>query len=943
MDDLSGLDWSSASPANGYGNGNSNKPPPMNPKSPPTFYPTLRPSPSPQPSGRSTPLSAQASTGSAAKPPVSKAAADSFSNLVNFGATKSSASLSLRERQEQLAAEKRQKEEEQRQRLQSQYGGGQFWDTIGQGSGPASRTVSPAVPPPIGTIGATNGQNKDNGEEDDDDLFAAFQRDTKVDNSSHYPPPTQPLSGTSTPASAAKLDLSNANAWNRTAAAGESELYDDDDDPFGLKQLKPKTQSQPQPTPGAEDGDDDDDFLGDLGKPVEEVRSKAQANESKRQPGKPIDDSDSDSEPEETSSGRPGSNSFDKAVAELVDMGFTAENARRGLTESGAGLNVQAAVGWLLDDAHRQARNKQKGQEGPPPTDNRRGEDRRSRKDHGPDRGPAWMREDDARKTPSRGDSQSPAQIDDISKKAAAMGSSFFKTANSLWKTGQKQVQKAVADFQQDGGDPNQPKWMRNAQQQQQQEQMPPRRAAPQTATDEAMMLESERRPERQPERQHERRPERQTSQHDPTRRNVSRDHSPAMPTRPSGQSNAPRWQQTGPSGPIDPRARLKKQTAEDESAQAYISPARRKKTTPQTTAKTEPEGDLLFGSSNSPSHQPKPQRSTQPSPVPKPVSQSSSKPITLRPPAPTRNIPSLSSSVLQASTRHRLDGTAHFKRGDYDAAHTAYTNSLSGIPQNHPICIILLTNRALTSLKTGSPKQAVADADSAITIIGPSRGEGETVELPDGESRDMKELYGKALSRKAEALEQMEKWADAGNVWQQCVEAGLGGPNAVAGRQRCQKAITPKPRAAPRPVQASKPRPRPSATSDLAPQKSSEAVQRLREANKAAEAADDEKFALGEKVDARIAAWRDGKRDNLRALLGSMDQVLWENSGWKKVGLHELVIANKVKIHYMKAIAKCHPDKLPQDANTETRLIAATVFATLNESWDKFKADNGL
>ncbi|KAI0443902.1 hypothetical protein F4803DRAFT_513230 [Xylaria telfairii] len=911
MDDLSGLNWSSADPANGNGN----KPPPMNPMSPPAFYPTLRPTPSPQPSGRSTPLSAQTSAGPTTNPLVSKPAADSFSNLVNFGATKSNANLSLRERQEQLAAEKRRKEEEQRQHLQSQYGGDQFWDKIGQGSGPASRTMSPAVPPPSGAIGDTNGQKKD--DDDDDDLFAAFQRDTKVDNSSHYPPPTQPLSGASTPAGTAKLDLSNATAWDRIPAAGGNELYDDDDDPFGLKQLKPKAQSQPQPAP---DVGDDDDFLGDLGKPVEEVRSKAQPTESKREPGKPIDDSDSDSEPE-TSSGLPGSDPFDKAVAELVDMGFTAENARRGLTESGAGLNVQAAVGWLLDDAHRQARNNQKPQDSP--SGNRRGEDSRSRNN----RGAAWMRDDEARKTPSRGDSQSPAQIDDISRKAAAMGSSFFKTANSLWKTGQKQVQKAVADFQQDGGDPNQPKWMRSVQQ----EQIPPRREAPRAATDEALMLESGRRPEIQ------------TSRHDSTQRNTSRDHSPALPTRPSGQSNTPRWQQPGPSGSIDPRSRLKKQIVEEESAQAYISPARRKKAAPQTTPKAEPEGDLLFGSSSPSSLQTKPQRSTQPSPAPKPASQNSSRPISPRPPAPTRNIPALSSSILQASTRHRLDGTAHFKRGDYDAAHTAYTNSLSGVPQTHPICIVILTNRALTSLKTGSPKQAVSDADSAIGIIGPSRGEGESVALPDGESRDMKELYGKALSRKAEALEQMEKWADAGNVWQQCVEAGVGGPTAVAGRQRCQKALAPKPQTAPRPVQASKPRPRPSAMSDLGPQKSSEAVQRLREANKAAEVADDEKFALGDKVDARIAAWRDGKRDNLRALLGSLDQVLWEDSGWKKVGLHELVIANKVKIHYMKAIAKCHPDKLPQDAGTETRLIAATVFATLNESWDKFKADNGL
>ncbi|CRK42610.1 hypothetical protein BN1708_008801 [Verticillium longisporum] len=185
-----------------------------------------------------------------------------------------------------------------------------------------------------------------------------------------------------------------------------------------------------------------------------------------------------------------------------------------------------------------------------------------------------------------------------------------------------------------------------------------------------------------------------------------------------------------------------------------------------------------------------------------------------------------------------------------------------------------------------------------------------------------------------------MERWAEAGAVWQTCVQGGIGGPTAVAGRQRCQAALAPKAKPKPKAAPARAPvRPRAAATQ----QKSSEAVERLRQQNVAAAAEDDEKFALSEKVDARIAAWRDGKRDNLRALLGSLDAVLWEGSGWKKVGLHELVMANKVKIAYMKAIAKCHPDKLAQDASTEVRLIAATVFATLNESWDKFKSENGL
>ena len=234
-------------------------------------------------------------------------------------------------------------------------------------------------------------------------------------------------------------------------------------------------------------------------------------------------------------------------------------------------------------------------------------------------------------------------------------------------------------------------------------------------------------------------------------------------------------------------------------------------------------------------------------------------------------------------------------------------------------MAILLLCNRALTALKTGEPRQAVEDADAAITLIGPGKGEGEHVQLQDesGEKRDMKDLFGKALTRKAEALEQMEKWADAGAVWTICVESGVGGPTALAGRQRCQKALAPKPASKP-PTPAARsrtttPTARPATrrTATSLPQKDSEAVERLRAANQAAAKADDEKFALVDKVDARIAAWRDGKRDNLRALLGSLDQVLWENSGWKKVGLHELVMANKVKIVYMKAISKTHPDKV--------------------------------
>ena len=874
MDDLSGLDWS-ATPSN-----QSSKPPPVNPPS--AFaYPSLRPSPSPFNSGRNTPLSNQQSGSSAVKAGAAKPAQDSFSNLVTFGPAKTPANLSLREQQERLEAEKRRKEDERRKQAQASYGDGRYFDALAQPSTGRSRSSTPGITPPtLFALGAQNGKTVS-----DDDLFAAFSAETKVDNASHFPPPAQNGSGISTPANAPRPNLRDPSSWDKPTSS-KREAFGDDDDPFGLNQLQTKN-GNAVPEAGE---DEDDDLLGDLGRPVDEVRRKVEAQVTEPEPGKPIEDSESDSEPEPGP--RSGNDPFDKAVAKLMDYGFTAENARRGLTESGAGLNVQAAVNWLLDDAHRQAKEKSRGKQAPGAS---AGAEERS---GGRTSSPAWMKDEGA--TRSR-DDRSPAQGEgDLAKTAAAVGSNILKTAGSLWKTGQKKVQRAVQDFQQDG-DPGQPKWMRSAQQDKPGGDGGVRRV---DSTDEAMMLESGTRPERGQGRSG------QDPRPKPGSNASSRSQSPAFPT---SRGQVPKWQQAGQPSLLDPRARLARQAADEESAQAYVSPARRRKS-PQPPAEQPPEHDLLFHSTAPAPKAPPPQRKPQPPPSAKFAAQPRKAPPAARPP---RQIPAVNSFALQSSAKHRAAGTAHFKLGDFAAAHAAYSSSLTGIHPSHPLVIVLLCNRALTALKVGEPRQAVADADAALAIIGPGRGDGESVSLEDGtgEKRDMKDLYGKALSRKAEALEQMEKWTEAGIAWQACVESGVGGPTATAGRQRCQKALAPKPAAkaatpSPRPSAAARPRPRPRPATGGAAD-SSEAVERLRAANKAAERADDEKFALVDQVDSRLAAWRDGKRDNLRALLGSLENVLWAGSGWKKVGLHELVMANKVKIVYMKAIAKTHPDKV--------------------------------
>jgi tetratricopeptide (TPR) repeat protein len=285
----------------------------------------------------------------------------------------------------------------------------------------------------------------------------------------------------------------------------------------------------------------------------------------------------------------------------------------------------------------------------------------------------------------------------------------------------------------------------------------------------------------------------------------------------------------------------------------------------------------------------------------------------------PTRTIPSVSAISLKASHSHREKGNEHFKRGDYSSAHQAYTTAISHLPSTHPIIIVLLTNRALTALKIGEPKTAVTDSDAALSIIGISKGESEHIDFSNAEPpKPMRDYFGKALMRKAEALEQMEKWSDAAAIWREAVEAGHGGATSIQGRLRAEKAAKPQPsKPKPKPPVPKKPPPRRSALDDLSLSHSpstaqdSAAVSALRAANAALEKADDEKFALSDSVDARLNAWKNGKQDNLRALLGSLDTALWEGSGWKKISMADLVLPGRVKVQYMKGIGKVHPDKV--------------------------------
>jgi hypothetical protein len=117
--------------------------------------------------------------------------------------------------------------------------------------------------------------------------------------------------------------------------------------------------------------------------------------------------------------------------------------------------------------------------------------------------------------------------------------------------------------------------------------------------------------------------------------------------------------------------------------------------------------------------------------------------------------------------------------------------------------------------------------------------------------------------------------------------------------------------------------------------QRGSEAVARLRVANEKSEKEEQQKMEAKDMVDERIASWKAGKESNLRALIASLDTVLWHGLHWKKVSMAELLTEAQVKSKYVRAISKVHPDKVECTPYLSLRnlMIIVSFFLFLMES----------
>ncbi|KAK7502233.1 hypothetical protein BaRGS_00006597 [Batillaria attramentaria] len=87
-----------------------------------------------------------------------------------------------------------------------------------------------------------------------------------------------------------------------------------------------------------------------------------------------------------------------------------------------------------------------------------------------------------------------------------------------------------------------------------------------------------------------------------------------------------------------------------------------------------------------------------------------------------------------------------------------------------------------------------------------------------------------------------------------------------------------------------------------------------------------------------KVMEWSQGKEKNIRALLCSLDKVLWDGEKrWKTVGMHDLVTADQVKKVYRRAVLSVHPDKLNGDPH---EALAKLIFMELSDAWAKFEEE---
>lgn len=308
----------------------------------------------------------------------------------------------------------------------------------------------------------------------------------------------------------------------------------------------------------------------------------------------------------------------------------------------------------------------------------------------------------------------------------------------------------------------------------------------------------------------------------------------------------------------------------------------------------------------------------------------------------PLENIP-ISSIELSGYSEFKERGSEYFKVGDYILALQEYEKSLNTLPHRHPLRIIACSNMIAAQIKVGEYTKSIETSKQSLSLFPEDSNSWIAVIQNSEPKRTYRDIWPKIVMRQGEAYEHLENYKEAFAVYQLLMENGIFNEKVLEGKRRCQKVLNPIQKT---PISLSGPKKLITKSKDqLAPvisEKKYENVERVKNANRQEEEEEAQRTILYDKVETKIETWKANKGEDIRHLLANLPEVLtW--SDWKPVSTADLVMPKKVKVTYMKAIAKTHPDKIPQSLELENKMIAENVFSILSTAWEKFKVDNNM
>ncbi|KTW29739.1 hypothetical protein T552_00946 [Pneumocystis carinii B80] len=288
-------------------------------------------------------------------------------------------------------------------------------------------------------------------------------------------------------------------------------------------------------------------------------------------------------------------------------------------------------------------------------------------------------------------------------------------------------------------------------------------------------------------------------------------------------------------------------------------------------------------------------------------------------------NLPHLINQ-LDVNIKHASNA---FNNGNYSEALGRYSESIEYLPLNHVLKILLLFNRSLCYLHMEKLELSLLDCDELLKLIENKRGLGKNI----FSEKVIDDIREKIIIRRSKCLQRLKKLGKAKNWQKETIDSSIDDLMALNSKNDCEK------------IHKS------DILLDIDFSENSKNENSISKSEKeplekpydVLEIQNEDKSLLYDKVDSSVNNWADGKRDNIRALLSSLNNILWDDLAWQNINMANLLTTSQVKKAYLKTISKIHPDKLPITTFLEHRMIASSVFNILNNAWNIFKIKNNI